>query len=75
MIGKLPAGRWRATLYARERLGPEHLAWLATLAPAARLHQDVPLCHGTPASDIVCPLQTGARAATWACALSTAYMS
>lgn len=38
--------------HAAQRLRPEHRAWLASLPPAWRLHDDLLLCHGTPASDL-----------------------
>ncbi|WP_156678809.1 metallophosphoesterase family protein [Sphingomonas profundi] len=37
--------------FARERLGPAQLAWLATLPSTLEYAADIFLCHGTPASD------------------------
>lgn len=54
--------------FARARLTPAQLAWLATLQHSVALNEDVYLCHGTPASDVEYFLETvevsGVRAAT-----------
>ena len=50
--------------WAHSQLGPEELAWLATLPHTRRFDGDVLLCHGSPSSDVTCLLQTGDRPAT-----------
>lgn len=37
--------------FARDRLAPDQLEWLASLPATAVLGEDVFLCHGTPAND------------------------
>jgi putative phosphoesterase len=44
--------------YARAQLGSGELDWLRALAPRADYADDVLLCHGTPASDLVYLLET-----------------
>lgn len=50
----LPRERMGASdLFARERLDPRQLAWLAAQPATLELSADVFLCHGTAASDLV----------------------
>lgn len=44
--------------YAARALGAPERAWLAALPPTLRLADDVLLCHGTPASDLVYFMET-----------------
>lgn len=40
------------------QLRPEHRAWLASLPPTLRWHDEVLLCHGTPTSDLQYLMET-----------------
>jgi predicted phosphodiesterase len=51
------AGRGPSDEYAVARLGPDELAWVATLRPV-RAEDGLVLCHGTPASDVEYLLET-----------------
>lgn len=63
-----PAENSGVDVYTRSVLGPQELAWMASLAPRMNYADDVLLCHGTPASDIEYFLEsvdaTGLRAAS-----------
>ena len=54
--------------FAKDALGAEHTAWLASLPETLRIGADILLVHGTPASDLEYFLETvdgaGARAAS-----------
>lgn len=60
----LHANSSMADVYAHSQLWPEELAWLATLLPSRRFGDDILLCHGSPASDVTCLLETADRPAT-----------
>lgn len=47
--------------YVVSDLGPEPIAWMRALPPAAELEPDVFLCHGSPASDSVYLLEDVTR--------------
>ncbi|WP_445286474.1 metallophosphoesterase family protein [Variovorax atrisoli] len=55
----LPAGRRGASdEFTHARLGPQELAWMASLGPSLRWNAEVLLCHGTPDSDLHYFLET-----------------
>ncbi len=45
-------------LFAAQRLGPEHQAWMASLPETLLIEEDVLLVHGTPDSDLTYFLET-----------------
>jgi putative phosphoesterase len=47
-----------ADRYARSKLNPQMLEWVAQLPPTSRFSEDVFLCHGTPTSDLTYFLET-----------------
>ena len=63
-ILQLHAASSASDTYAHSQLGPEELAWIATLPHTRRFDSDVLLCPGAPGSDVTCLLQTGDRPAT-----------
>lgn len=44
---------WDADAFARDRIGPDQLAWLASLPLNHVFEREVFMCHGTPAADDV----------------------
>jgi putative phosphoesterase len=48
----------QADRYARSKMSPQMLDWIAQLSPTAMLNDEIFLCHGTPTSDLVYFLET-----------------
>jgi predicted phosphodiesterase len=68
MLTLPPARMGASDAFAVTQLDERRRAWLAWLPTSLRLSDEVACCHGTPASDLVCFLETvaahGVRAAT-----------
>ena len=64
-----PARMGASDRWAHDHIGPSHRAWIASLPSSMRLHDDVLMVHGTPASDLVYWMETvdpaGQRAASY----------
>jgi len=68
LLTQAPEAMGASDAYARARLAPQHMGWIAGLPETLSLTDEVFLCHGTPDSDLAYFLETveptGARAAT-----------
>ncbi len=58
LLTRPPESLGASDAHARAELGPDWLDWLATLPPSFCWSDDLFLCHGTPASDLVYLLET-----------------
>lgn len=58
LLAQGPRRRSPSDEYARAQLGPKELDWLQSLAPNARIGDEIFLCHGTPLRDTEYFLET-----------------
>lgn len=61
LLTRPPESLGASDAHARAELAAESLAWLAALPATLRFHDELFLCHGTPASDLVYLLETVER--------------